>query len=313
MIETDEQLDTERQDELGFLSCVAWGGKDAIVAAATTVPAEALRRKEHRLIYDAIVAVAMDDLFWSRGDVAGAVDMDAVAARLAERGELEQVGGHDAMGDLLFAAGSKGANLEYYMRRVKEAWALRRAADAAAQIRAAIDGSEPITERLAIVRRHAEELSHVGNGELSGTTKTFADFEAKIISWLWHEVLPAGMFVMLVSEEGVGKSTLAAWIAAMVTNGGQWPNGGRAHIGRVIWLSTEESPEYVLAPRLSPAVPTWGGSYRGLTTSSPRTSAGWTLFAQRTLMFAWWSWTLSPVTSPAMKIRISTLGMHLNP
>ena len=243
MIETNEQLDVELQHEQSLISCIM---RDPVALGPklASFPQKAFHSRAHNILFNAIIDVAMDGIFWE----SGGVDLDAVADRLRDRGELQDVGGKVYLAELLDSECS-AVNFDYYAARVKEHWALRRAAEAAAQIRAAIDGSEPITERLAIVRRHAEELSHVGNGELSGTTKTFADFEAKIISWLWHEVLPAGMFVMLVSEEGVGKSTLAAWIAAMVTNGGQWPNGGRAHIGRVIWLSTEESPEYVLAPR----------------------------------------------------------------
>lgn len=85
-------------------------------------------------------------------------------------------------------------------------------------------------------------------GSKTGTISA-ADYSPKQVPWLWPEILPQGMLTMLVSEEGVGKSTLAAWIASTITTGGQWPNDGKAEQGRVIWLSAEESPEYVLVPR----------------------------------------------------------------
>lgn len=146
--------------------------------------------------------------------------------------------------------GKGPASFNFYADRVTEHWLLRRASGAVASIRSVLDGHGPIAERLAEVRTLAAELCHLGNGELSGaTTKTFGDFEPKTVSWLWPEVLPAGMFVTLVSEEGVGKSTLAGWLAAKITRGGHWPNDGQVDPGRVIWLSSEESPDYILAPR----------------------------------------------------------------
>lgn len=80
-------------------------------------------------------------------------------------------------------------------------------------------------------------------------TPTVDDCNPKDIIWMWPEVLPKGQLVMLSAEEGVGKSTLVAWIASNITQGGAWPNGGQAEAGKVIWYSAEESPDYVLAPR----------------------------------------------------------------
>lgn len=243
MIETDEQLDVELQHEQSLISCIM---RDPVALGPklASFPQKAFHSRAHNILFNAIIDVAMDGSFWE----SGGVDLDAVADRLRDRGELQDVGGKVYLAELLDSECS-AVNFDYYASRVKEHWALRRAAEATAQIQAALAGGEPVLERLAEVRKLAEELVHVGNGELSATAKTFRDFELKVVEWLWHEVLPAAMFVMLVSEEGVGKSTLAAWIAAMVTRGGQWPNGGTVEPGRVIWLSTEESPEYVLAPR----------------------------------------------------------------
>jgi putative DNA primase/helicase len=244
MIETDEQLDVELQHEQSLISCIMRAPNRSVPAMATTLPVEAFHRPAHRHLYEAVVMVAAD----GHVDDNGIVDLVAVADRLRDKGCLAECGGNQYIGEIALMQCS-AANFGYYAGKVKEHWALRRAADAAAQIQAALAGGEPVLERLAEVRKLAAELSHVGNGELSASTKTFRDFELKVVDWLWHEVLPAAMFVMLVSEEGVGKSTLAAWIVAMVTKGGAWPNGGRVEPGRVIWLSTEESPEYVLAPR----------------------------------------------------------------
>jgi hypothetical protein len=50
--------------------------------------------------------------------------------------------------------------------------------------------------------------------------------------------------------EGVGKSTLASFLAAAVSRGGDWPHGGTIEAGDVVIFSHEESPENSIAPRL---------------------------------------------------------------
>jgi putative DNA primase/helicase len=43
------------------------------------------------------------------------------------------------------------------------------------------------------------------------------------IKWLWPGRIPLGMFSLFAGNPGVGKSTLAFSIAALVSNGGEWP------------------------------------------------------------------------------------------
>jgi RecA-family ATPase len=51
-------------------------------------------------------------------------------------------------------------------------------------------------------------------------------------------------------DPNVGKSYLAMYIAAQVTVGGSMPGGKRLKPGRVLYLSTEDEPEYTIRPRI---------------------------------------------------------------
>lgn len=70
------------------------------------------------------------------------------------------------------------------------------------------------------------------------------------LQWLWPGRLPTGKIVTLDGDPGLGKSTLALDIAATVTNGGAWPDGGRCeHPGDVLLLSGEDGLADTVAPR----------------------------------------------------------------
>jgi putative DNA primase/helicase len=59
---------------------------------------------------------------------------------------------------------------------------------------------------------------------------------------------------MLAGEPGLGKSQLAAFLAAIVTTSGDWPNGeGSADLGSVIVLSAEDDAADTIIPRLTAA------------------------------------------------------------
>lgn len=80
--------------------------------------------------------------------------------------------------------------------------------------------------------------------------RSFSDILPMETGWLIPEVLPKGVVVSLISQEGDGKSTLAGFISAFVSRGGQWSTGGHVQQGDVVIFSHEESPECSIAPRL---------------------------------------------------------------
>lgn len=71
----------------------------------------------------------------------------------------------------------------------------------------------------------------------------------KPISWLISKLLARSMITLLAGVAGEGKTTLALWFAALVSNGGEF-NGVKIQEGKVAIWSGEDPPEYVLAPRL---------------------------------------------------------------
>ena len=72
----------------------------------------------------------------------------------------------------------------------------------------------------------------------------------RAVDWLWRNYLPAGMLALLAGEQGTGKSTLAALIAAILSRGGYWPDGEHVEPAVVMWWSGEEPLRSVIAPRL---------------------------------------------------------------
>lgn len=81
-----------------------------------------------------------------------------------------------------------------------------------------------------------------------------ADVEPESVAWLWPGRLPVGKLVTLDGDPGLGKSTLALAMAAVVTTGGVWPDGSTCkHPGGVLLLSAEDGLADTVRPRLDAA------------------------------------------------------------
>jgi len=80
------------------------------------------------------------------------------------------------------------------------------------------------------------------------------DVEAEPVHWLWQDRIPAAMLSLLVGIEGSGKTFAALDMAARITTGRPWPDGGSAYeapeTGNVIFLTTEDHLAYTVRPRL---------------------------------------------------------------
>jgi predicted ATP-dependent serine protease len=77
-----------------------------------------------------------------------------------------------------------------------------------------------------------------------------ADVQPAKIDWLWAPYLPLGMVSLLSGDPGCGTTYLALAIAAKLTVGlvPRWEEPWTPT--DVLYLSAEDSPEYVLRPRL---------------------------------------------------------------
>src|SRR5262249_34355637 len=72
-------------------------------------------------------------------------------------------------------------------------------------------------------------------------------------SRLWQNRLARGKLTLLAGEPGIGKSQTVIDIIARISNGGFWPDGGRAPLGSSVILSAEDSANDTLRPRLEAA------------------------------------------------------------
>lgn len=77
-----------------------------------------------------------------------------------------------------------------------------------------------------------------------------ADVVPEEVAWLWCGRLARGKLAVLVGEPGVGKSFVSLDVAARISTGAPWPDGGAAPLGDVILLSAEDGPADTIRPRL---------------------------------------------------------------
>lgn len=81
-----------------------------------------------------------------------------------------------------------------------------------------------------------------------------SDVVSEKVEWLWPGRIALGKLTLIGGPPGLGKSQIATFLAATVSNGGAWPCGeGQAPIGSSILLSAEDGIADTIVPRLSAA------------------------------------------------------------
>lgn len=73
------------------------------------------------------------------------------------------------------------------------------------------------------------------------------------IQWIWPGWIALKKLHVLAGDGGTGKTTLSLAMAAVVSNGGTWPDGSSAPAGNVIVWSGEDDANDTIAPRLRAA------------------------------------------------------------
>src|SRR4051812_7515384 len=79
-----------------------------------------------------------------------------------------------------------------------------------------------------------------------------ADIKPQPVRWLWPGRLAVGSLALLAGREGVGKSTIAYWLAARVTRG-DLPGAYCGAPRQVAIVATEDSWAHTVVPRLKAA------------------------------------------------------------
>jgi hypothetical protein len=84
-------------------------------------------------------------------------------------------------------------------------------------------------------------------------TITADQLEERDIDVIWEGRIARGTVVILQGRKGVGKTTLAAAIAADFTGGPRLGRGKRRVLGPVLWFTVEENPAVMTRPKLEAA------------------------------------------------------------
>jgi RecA-family ATPase len=78
--------------------------------------------------------------------------------------------------------------------------------------------------------------------------------QAQPIKWLWLSRMALGKVTMVAGNPGLGKSQFTTYLAAQVSNGGNWPaREGSCPHGSVLMLSAEDDIADTIRPRLEAA------------------------------------------------------------
>jgi putative DNA primase/helicase len=83
--------------------------------------------------------------------------------------------------------------------------------------------------------------------------RRLSDIRPESVRWLWRGRLALGTLTLWIGDGGLGKSRASNDVAARVTVGELWPDGGSAAAGNVIVLSAEDSPSYTIRPAIEAA------------------------------------------------------------
>lgn len=220
---------------------------DSVIPAVLQILApEHFWRDDHQLIYRAI-----RDLH----DQGKPVDALMLDDELRRRGVSERIGGPDAIAAMVNRV-AHAANVLYHAEIVRQL-AIKRAV--ARDCREILDRSyDPATPAFEL----ADELTRAGEGlaEISGRaseeeaeTVCLADVQPEEIRFLWPGKIPRGMISALVGDPGLGKSFITQGLAATISVGAAWPDGGNADLGSTVFLSAEDSLRQTIRPRLDAA------------------------------------------------------------
>lgn len=109
----------------------------------------------------------------------------------------------------------------------------------------------------AVRERDAEallgEIRAARRPEPRGPGILLSNVEPEKVEWLWPGRIPYGKVSIIDGDPGQGKSALTIDLAARITRGREWPDGGRPDPGGAVICSAEDGLADTIRPRLDAA------------------------------------------------------------
>jgi putative DNA primase/helicase len=99
----------------------------------------------------------------------------------------------------------------------------------------------------------ADTATRAKSAAPSAIIRPFSEIKPEALKWLWPGRIPLGKLTLLVGDPGLGKSLASIDIAARVSRGASFPDGGACEPGTVLMASAEDDPADTIRPRLDTA------------------------------------------------------------
>jgi hypothetical protein len=187
---------------------------------------------------------------------AQAFDLATIVAHLEQMGQLDRVGGADYVASLLDFAAVNGC-LKQHVVTVKRWSQLRRIAALGERLSSqswqlGVDPQQLLNDIENSLRSERAQTAPTSVKSWEPEIVALSDVQSLAISWIWRPYLAAGMLSMLSGDPGSGKTFVLLAIAAALSTGRQPGDKTTEPIScptDVLYLSIENSPEYVIRPR----------------------------------------------------------------
>jgi hypothetical protein len=87
-------------------------------------------------------------------------------------------------------------------------------------------------------------------GDLRLNIVRMSEVQEEQIHWMWRGRLAFGKLTLLMGDPGLGKSLISHWLAAVISTGGEWPDGGAIDRSAAIVFTIEDALGDTVKPRL---------------------------------------------------------------
>jgi hypothetical protein len=148
---------------------------------------------------------------------------------------------------------AKGVTIATLLAAVRDAGHSELVADVMhASVASDFDG-EPLDPALGKAESAEDATLSLGHRAGALSYVRADEVEQQSIRWLWPNRFAIGKLNGLAGMPDQGKSQVTLNIAATVSRGAAWPDGGKAEVGEVAILSAEDDEADTVAPRLEAA------------------------------------------------------------